>query len=454
MNEKNSTQAEPEVDLKRLFASLLARWRLVAVVSIACALITVLATFLLISPKYKARILFYVNNSSASSGSSISSGDLAVSRNLVDSYIIILETRETIEEVISDVGLDMTYEQMLDMICATAVDSTEIFQVVVTDTDPQQAYRIATSIASILPQRIAAIIDGASASVVEAATVPATPSTPNYWLTALISFLAALVLTAGVLLLWELKDTTIRSAEDVSHICQHPVLASIPHMLPSAKGRKPAESAQPLIGRNVTFAASEAYKLLRTKLQFSFAGDSQCRAISLTSALSSEGKSLTGINIAHSLACLGKRVILLDCDMRRPVIAGKLALREQPGLSSYLTGQAELTELIQPCDLDGGTFHVLPAGQNPPNPSELLSSDRMRQALEALREQYDYIIMDCPPVGEFSDAMNLAHMVDGTLLVVRENVCDRRALADAVGQFDYIHAKVLGFVVNCATHRP
>ena len=183
------------------------------------------------------------------------------------------------------------------------------------------------------------------------------------------------------------------------------------------------------MGSGMSFAASEAYKLLRTKLQFSFAGDNSCRVIGLSSALSGEGKSLTAINLAYSLSQLNKRVILIDCDMRRPTLAEKLDLRKRPGLSSYLTGQSRLKELIQFCGIknDENAFHVIAAGQNPPNPVELLSSDKMAAVLEMLRQNYDYVILDLPPVGEVSDAMAVAKILDGMLLVVRQNYCNRIA---------------------------
>jgi capsular exopolysaccharide synthesis family protein len=138
--------------------------------------------------------------------------------------------------------------------------------------------------------------------------------------------------------------------------------------------------------------------------------------------------------------------------MRRPTLAEKLNIQKMPGLSNYLTVQSGLEELIQNCGIKGNedAFHVITAGQNPPNPIELLSSERMTKALEILRKVYDYVILDLPPVCEVSDAMAVANETDGMLVVVRQNYCDRIALAEFVRQFDFIDAKVLGVVFNCA----
>ena len=164
---------------------------------------------------------------------------------------------------------------------------------------------------------------------------------------------------------------------------------------------------------------------------------------------------MTAVNLAYTLSELNKKVILIDCDMRRPTLAEKLGILKSPGLSSCLTGQCGLNELVQYCSLKNAekAFHVISAGQNPPNPVELLSSDRMSKVLQVLRKEYDYVILDLPPVGEVSDAMAVANKTDGMLLIVRQNYCDRIALSDEVQQFAFIKAKILGVVINCASEQ-
>ena len=475
MNEKEIRQNEEmEIDLGRLLRAILDQAWIVALVSILCAVLVFVGTFFFITPQYKSAAMFYVNNTSFSVGDAslkLSSGDLVTSRGLVDSYIVILNTRETLNDVRDYAGISRSYAELKGMITAAAVNETEIFQVTVTSPDPQEAERLANAIAYILPKRIGTIIDGTSAKVVDAAVVPSAPSSPSYTKNTLIGFALGFVLTAGIIALREIFDVTIRSEEDVTQVCKHPILSAVPDMAAPSKGgsyygygssRKKKKGAyaasakqepkQPTImGPGISFAASEAYKLLRTKLQFSFAGDSDCRVIGLSSALSGEGKSLTAVNLAYTLSQLDKKVILVDCDMRRPTLADKLGILKKPGLSSYLTGQSNLVELVQNCNLKGNqtAFHVISAGQNPPNPVELLSSDRMRKALSMMRKAYDYVILDLPPVGEVTDAMAVAKDTDGMLLVVRQNYCDRVVLSDAVRQFEFIDSRILGVVFNC-----
>ena len=470
MEEKKiQNNEEMEIDLQRLFAVLLNKAWLMGLVAVACAVVVLLGTVFLIAPTYQSSAMFYVNNSDVSLGEaslSISTGDISASRGLVKSYIVILKTRESINAVIDYAGVKRSYGEVRNMITAAAVDDTEIFRVTVTSEDPMEAERIANAIAYIVPKRISSIIEGTSAKIVDSAVVASSPSAPNYTRNAMLGFALGLLLTAAYLVIRELVDVTIRNEEDVAKACRYPVLALVPDMEGQPKGsyyrydkrhayskaKTPAkqEKKATLVG-NVSFVASEAYKLLRTKLQFSFADEKNCHVIGVSSALTGEGKSISSANLAYSIAQLGKRVLLVDCDMRRPAQAEYLPVRRAPGLSDYLTGQIQADQLLQPCGIPGneGAFHVIAAGRMPPNPMELLSSARMERLVRHLREKYDYVIFDLPPVGEVGDALAAAKLTDGILLVVRQNYCDTQALSAAIRQFAFVEAKILGVVFNC-----
>lgn len=480
MDEREKIQHdEIEIDIGRIFHSVMERiWRVI-IVSVLCAAMVFGYTYYCVTPQYQSSAMFYVNNNSFSVGDaalSITSGDLVTSRGLVDSYIVILKTRETLNEVIDYAGVDLTYGQVSGMITAAAVNETEIFRVTVTNPDPQEAEKIANAIAYILPKRIGNIIDGTSAKIVDSAVVPAGPSSPSYTKNGVIGFLIGFLLCAGSIALKEIFDTTIRSEEDIEQVCAHPVLSAVPNMQGGGKKKarydyydvkkkkpgkkqsvkekaKAQKQNESLIGSNTSFVATEAYKRLRTKLQFSFTDDGTSRVIGLSSALSGEGKSLTSVNLAYTLAQLNKRVIILDCDMRRPTLADKMSLNKKPGLSEYLTGQHEFKDVVQRYgrEEEEVAFHVISAGENPPNPVEMLSSLRMERLLDNLREAYDYILLDLPPVSEVTDAMAIAPRADGMLLVVRQDYCDRIVLNETVQQFAFINAKVLGVVFNCTS---
>ena len=465
MTDKNE---EIEIDLMRLVRALVGKAWLLGIVAVVCAVAVFFGTLFFITPKYQSTAMFYVNNNALSLGEttlSITSSDISASRSLVNTYIVILNTRESLNEVIDYAGISRTYAQLKKMISAEAVDSTQVFQVVVTSEDPAEAEKIADAIAYILPKRISSIIEGTSAKVVDSAVLPAGPSSPDYTKNAMIGFVLGLAAAAAFVVIRALMDITIRTEEDIEQVCKHPVLVAVPDMAVSEKAgayygyttkkkkRKLLGSKKELVGNGINFGAAEAYKLLRTKIQFSFADEGNCRVIGVSSAIHSEGKSLTTVNLAYSLSQLGKRVLVVDCDMRRPSLADKLPLDKSYGLSNYLTGQNGSEKLIQYCGIkdDERAFHAISSGRIPPNPMELLSSARMEKMLEQLREKYDYILVDLPPVDEVSDALAMAKLTDGMLMVVRQNYCNRIALGAAVRQFEFVKAKLLGVVLNCTS---
>lgn len=470
MDEKLLNNDEIEIDLPRLAGALVKRSWLIGIVAVLCAVVTFLGTLLFVTPQYQSTAMFYVNNSSLSiseAALSISSSDLSVSRGLVKSYIVILKTRGTLNDVIDYSGVDRTYSQLKGMIAAAPVDSTEIFEVVVTSEDPEEAERISEAIAHILPKRISSIIEGTSAKVVDYAVLPTKAASPNYTKNTMIGFVFGMLLSAAIILFNALLDNTIRNEEDITSTVKYPVLTAVPDLMDSGKGKgkyykyygygerrkkQPKDGLQPIVGPDIGFAASEAYKQLRTKLSFCFTGKG-CRVIGVSSAINSEGKSLTSVNLAYSLSQLRKRVLVIDCDMRRPSVPKKLPVDKYPGLSEYLTSQESFGNILQMCNLEGEekAFHVISAGHIPPNPMELLSSEEMEGLLKQLRSHYDYIILDLPPVEEVSDALAVAGYIDGVLLVVRQNGCDRGALSKAVRQFEFVNTKILGLVFNCVS---
>ncbi len=209
------------------------------------------------------------------------------------------------------------------------------------------------------------------------------------------------------------------------------------------------EVHETMLYKKLDFAATEAYKLLRTNLMFSLPDSDGCRIVGITSSIRGEGKSTTVANLSYTLAEAGKKVLLIDSDLRIPSIAKKLEIKSTPGLTNLLINPELIDSAIIAMDcLDN--WHVLPAGDIPPNPTELLSSAQMQSLLNTLSERYDYIILDLPPVNIVSDALVISPLLNGMLLVVRENYLERRELNKCVKRLELSGVKVLGFVFTVA----
>lgn len=200
-----------------------------------------------------------------------------------------------------------------------------------------------------------------------------------------------------------------------------------------------------ILNKSSSFAVQEAYKTLRTNVRF-FLRDERCKKICITSGASGEGKSITLINLAISVAEAGNKVLLIDADMRRPAMARLLVEKATPGLSNVLAGIATYDGAIRKemyPNLD-----ILFSGDVPPNPSELLSSERMQQMVEEMAERYDYILIDTPPVNVVSDASIVANLLDGVLFLVRSNRSKKDDVKHAVDSLRLTGARVLGFILN------
>lgn len=203
-----------------------------------------------------------------------------------------------------------------------------------------------------------------------------------------------------------------------------------------------------ILNSNTNFIVQEAYKSLRTNIRF-YVRDKECKRFCITSGAPGEGKSITLLNLAISIAEAGQKVLLIDADLRRPAVARLLVEKGTPGLSNVLVGEVEAEECIH-----RGVYpnmDVLFAGDIPPNPSEILSSERMKQLIEQVSAQYDYVLVDTPPVNVVSDSCIVANLLDGVLLLVWQGRTKKDAVRRAVNNLQLTGAKVLGFVLNGVT---
>lgn len=200
------------------------------------------------------------------------------------------------------------------------------------------------------------------------------------------------------------------------------------------------------IGKDLDFASVEAYNLLRTNLSFALPDVDGGKAIGITSPCPQEGKSTTSVNLAYALAEAGHKVILIDADLRRPSLGKVVDVPTVPGLSNLL-----VDENVQGA-IHEGVLHqnltMLLSGNIPPNPSELVGSERMKNFIDGLRKTYDYVIVDLPPVNAVSDPLAASKHIDGMIVVVRHGHTKRKELIETIRQLELVNAKVFGFVYN------
>ena len=203
---------------------------------------------------------------------------------------------------------------------------------------------------------------------------------------------------------------------------------------------------QRTLHKNLEFTAVEQYKLLRTNLDFTLPEGETCPVIGVTSSMRGEGKSTTAVNLSYVLAEKGSKVLLIDGDLRIPSVAKKMGINRTLGLTDILMGKGAQISEFQSELLSN--WYILPSGDIPPKPSELLGSSRMESILASLKEKFDYIIIDLPPVNIVSDAVSISSLITGMIVVIREDYTEKKDLEHCFRQLKLSNVNVLGCVMN------
>jgi capsular exopolysaccharide synthesis family protein len=295
---------------------------------------------------------------------------------------------------------------------------------------------------------------GTEVSIATYSRLPKSPVGPPRLRNIIVALLLSLGGGIGLAILLDFLDDTVKSIDDVDRYIHLPALA----LIPSSRDRRtaalssgpstpaPSNTTALAMITDVRSPITESYRHLRTSLLLSSAGKPP-KTILITSSQPAEGKTTTGINTAFMLAQTGAEVLMIDCDLRRPRLHAQFGLSNAKGLTTWLSGEKDLSSLIQQCDKEA-KLKVLTSGPVPPNPAELLGSDEMRKLLNILGERFAHIVIDSPPAISFTDASILSTMVDGVILVVHGGRSSRAVVRRAKQQLLDVGAHVFGVVLN------
>jgi receptor protein-tyrosine kinase len=269
------------------------------------------------------------------------------------------------------------------------------------------------------------------------------PVSPRTYLNLAVGGLIGLLIGVGAAIARHILDRTVSSQEHVQEVTDKPVLASI--------GFDGSIKKNPLLTDLGSFAPrTEAFRVLRTNLQF-LVLDHQPRCLVISSALQGEGKTMTSTNLAVALAQTGRTVLIIDADLRRPRVASTLGVDPAVGLTTALVGKTQIEDAIQVHEPSG--LHVLASGAKPPNPTEILQSRVTHDLIRRLRQSYDMIIIDAPPLLPVADASVLSTLADGSILVVRHGQTTRDQINEAVNRVNQVGGRLYGVVVNMVAKR-
>lgn len=431
------------MELKDYLRILRRNWITVVAFALIGTLAGSAASFL-VKPIYVSETRLFVALQNSGSVSELQQGNIFTQAR-VQSYVETVGTPTVLQPVIDSLGLDVSPEALASNITATSDPNTVLISISVSDGSPIQAAAIAQSVGSSLVNAVSELekpaqgsISPVKLSIVTPATAPSTPSSPNVRLNLILGLLCGSAGGIGLAILRSILDTRIRGEADLRRITAAAVLGGI--SFDSDATKKPLlTQAAPQSPR------AESFRQLRTNLQFAHVSHDS-KTVLVTSSLPGEGKTTTATNMAIALAQGGQSVALIDADLRRPMVAEYLGLERNAGLTTALVGQADLDDLLQPWGND--QLFVLTSGRIPPNPSELLGSDRMRSLISRLENAFDAVIIDAPPLLPVTDAAVLAQQVGGVVLVVGSQKVRTTDLEKSISALEMVEADLLGVVLN------
>jgi capsular exopolysaccharide synthesis family protein len=435
------------VDFKQLLHVLRRRWKTIAVVvALACGAAAVINWQT--TPQYesRARVFVGINLETASDAS----GTILFVTYRAQSYADLADSTELMNQVIGDLDLPMTPGDLADKVQAEVVKDTTIIDLTVRDEDPKTAQLVARALSQRLTDYLSQLetpkSSGSSeivAQVTDAASYDGSPVAPRVWVNYSVAFLIGLLIGIAAAIARHILDRTVTSQAHLLEVTDKPVLASVMH--------ETAIKKHPLLTDLGSFAPrTEAFRVLRTNLQF-LDLDHQPRCLVISSAVKGEGKTMMSVNLAIALAQTGRRTLLIDGDLRRPRVATQLGLDAAVGLTTVLVGKADVKDAIQLHEPSG--LHFLASGAKPPNPTEILQSRVTRELIARLRDDYDMVIIDGPPLLPVADASVLSTLADGVILVVQHGKTTRDAVTDAITRLEQVGGRLSGVVVNMVPRR-
>ena len=370
-------------------------------------------------------------------------------QNLVQSYAQLATTPTVLDPVISRLGLNISSQALATRVTAVTPLNTVFINITVTSRSAQQSVDLADAVSSSLATTVENLapkgpdnLPSITVKTVSPAQLPGSPSAPNTQLIVITGLLLGLVLGVLYALAREVFDTRVSTEKDLNRVSATPLLGTV--------GRKKRTDPAGLVMRVMPHSAlAEAYRRVRANLEF-IDVDSPPRSTVVTSAVTRDGKSTTAINLALAMAERSSRVLLIDADLRRPSIAELCDLEGDVGLTTVLLGDVGPDDAIVRWS-DG--LDVLPSGAVPPNPGQLLGSAAMKALMERLLSEYDFIVVDSPPLLPATDALGLSHLTDGAIVVARYKATTRQQLTTTLESLEAVNARILGIVLNQVRER-
>lgn len=393
-------------------------------------------------PVYQARTTVVIAKNDAKESSAATLNDINASQKLTSTYSEIAKSELILNKVIDNLKLEMNVKELSGNVSVKPVDDTSILSITVKDRDAEQSAVIANKIADVFTDEITKIYKLDNVSQLSIATTPEQPANNTLTRDMILATVIAILIVAGIAFLRFYLDDTVKHGDDVEKAIGLTVMGNISKN--DIKGKK--DENELVTEKNPKAIVSENIKSLRTNLQFT-AVDDNLKTILITSTNASEGKSFVSSNLAISFAQADKNVLLVDCDLRKGRIHRLFDVTNHDGLSNLLTDDIRnFDKYIRPTKIQN--LSVITCGTYPPNPSELLASQKNKRLINNLKRNYDIVIFDGAPIGGLADSVILSSFMDETLIITKDGSTAKSDLLATKDALKKVDAKIAGVVLN------
>lgn len=449
--------------IRNLFALLMSKIWIIVVFTILVGAASFGISKFIIPMKYESYTTMYVKNNNtvnSEQNNNVDLNDLNASKSLVSTYIAVLKSNAVMEQVgfkltelynENDLSLifninngKISTDDIKECFSMSAVDETEVMRISVNTKSPEISADMCNIIAEIAPNFLIRVVGAGSVEIIDTAVPDKIPVSPNVSLITIIGAVVGLSISIFIILLIDFFDNTVKETEELTQRFDKAILGKI-QSIETKKKKSKTDSIKLITDKNISFNVVESYKSIRTNILFAL-GTCNKKIFAVSSPNPSEGKSTMAANIAIALAQTGSTVLLIDADMRKPVQHKTFKIKNSNGLSTLIINKSSIAKSVRRNIVK--CLDLLPSGPIPPNPSELLASEKFGELLEKFSVDYDYIIIDTPPINVVSDALVIKNLISGILIVLKYASTTFDDVSSCMKQIDLAKTNMLGFVLN------
>jgi len=408
-------------------------------------------------PEYESSVTVYAwqSNNGPDEIYSVKYQDIEANSRLVNDYKEIITSFRVQDEVFNQIKQNFPDVHNSDYkINTNLLRNTRILKIVASSSDPKLAQFAANATTSVFEKVVQSVMQQKNIKIIDSARLPKDPVSPKRSVNIMVGFITGLFLALLIVSAKELLDWTIKVPEEVLERLGKNVIGTIPENEDPDNGKKRKgkfghsnKGSRIFIDEKDSSTIVEAFKILRTNIEFSIPGKQKSKIIMFTSTLPNEGKTTIVSNLALSMCESGKKVVLLDCDLRKPFLHKFFDVDNSQGIVSILVGKASLEDSINK-NLLGKGLDLIVSGPIPPSPTELLMSDAYTQLLDELSKNYDYVFIDAPPTLNMADTAIIGRLVDATMLVITAGKTRIELIKRCIRQLHQSNIEVSGILLN------